>query len=113
MALNDAMDSCRPSWSDKFRSWLIDMVISGFESAVVNFRGEWFGVEEGVPTGGITSVSVANISVYYVFKMLIYSQENKLLDFLRFVDDGLGFLSGDEETFKIWMRGLNESSTDI
>ena len=113
MALNDAMDSCRPSWSDKFRSWLIDMVISGFESAVVNFRGEWFGVEEGVPTGGITSVSVANISVYYVFKMLIYSQENKLLDFLRFVDDGLGFFSGDIADFYIWFNSLREKSVDL
>ena len=74
MALNDAMDSCRPVWSAVFREWLIDVVVSSFQSAVVCFKGEWFGVVEGIPTGAIPSVSIANISVYYVFKQLIYSQ---------------------------------------
>ena len=102
MALNDAMDSCRPDWSTVFREWLINVVVSSFQSAVVCFKGEWFDVVEGIPTGAIPSVSIANISVYYVFKQLIYSQENKLLSFLRFVDDGLGFYNGTLGTFNTY-----------
>ena len=69
MALSDAMDSCRPEWDDDFRDFLIDVTVSSLSSAVVNFQGSWYGVEEGVPTatGGIPSVSVANISVFFCF----------------------------------------------
>ena len=95
------MDSCRPEWDDDFREFFIDSIISSFTSAVVNFQGLWYGVEEGVPTGGIPSVDAANISVYCVFKKLIYSQENSLVDFVRFVDDGLGFYTGDIDSFYI------------
>ena len=52
-ALNDAMESCRPSWDDDFRKWLVDITLFSFESAVVNFQGSWYGVKEGVATGGI------------------------------------------------------------
>ena len=104
MALNDAMDCCRSDWSAEFRDWLIDIVISSFESSVLNFRGDWYGVEEVIPTGAVPSVSIANISVYYVFKQLVYHQENRLLEFLRFVDDGLGFFNGSVIEFNNWFE---------
>ena len=113
MALNDAMDSCRPEWDDEFRKFLIDIVISSFTSAVVNFQGSWYGVEGGVPTGGIPSVDVANISVFYVFKKLIYDQQNdSLVHFVRFVDDGLGFYDGDIDNFDIWFEQVRLKSVD-
>ena len=113
MALNDAMDCCRPDWSVDFRTWLIDVVISGFTSAVVCFRGEWFGVVGGVPTGAGPSVDIANISVYFVFKQLIYSQENNILSFIRFVDDGLGFYAGTIDDFNTWFESLRIKSVDL
>ena len=114
LALNDAMDCCRPDWSVEFRSWLLDLVMFSFESAVVNFRGVWYGVEEGVPTGGILSVSTANISVYYVFKKLIYSQLNSpLVQFIRFVDDGLGLYTGNIQSFYSWFNSVREKSVDL
>ena len=59
---------------------------------MVNFRGNWYGVKEIVPNGAVLSVDVANIAVYYVFKCLVYDQEQSPLAFMRFVDDGGGFL---------------------
>ena len=112
LALNDAMESCRPEWDDDFREFLIDLTISSFDSAVVNFQGLWYGVEEGVPTGGIPSVSAANISVFFVFKKLIYTQENPLIDFLRFVDDGLGFFNGGISSFYNWFEDIRVKSVD-
>ena len=48
--LFDAMQCCRPDWSIDFRAWIVDLTIDSFRSAVVYFRGEWFGVKNGVPT---------------------------------------------------------------
>ena len=112
-ALLDAMECCRPDWSSDFRSWIVDLTIDSFQSAVVYFRGEWFGVKNGVPTGGSPSVSVANISVFYVFKQLIYSQESaSLITFLRFVDDGLGIFDGDVDSFYSWFDDIRSKSVD-
>ena len=113
LALRDAMGSCRPDWDSDFCDWLVDMCIFSFESAVVNFRGVWYGVKEGVPTGGIPSVSIANICVYFVFKKLIYTQENNLVDMLRFVDDGLGFFDGTSECFHTWFNSIREKSVEL
>ena len=113
-ALNDAMESCRPEWDDDFRKWLVDITLFSFESAVVKFQGRWYGVKEGVPTGGVPSVSVANMCVFFVFKKLIYEQENScLVDLLRFVDDGLGFFSGDIDNFYSWFNDVRETSVDL
>jgi hypothetical protein len=112
MALNDAMDCCRPEWDSEFRDWLIDMVIESFKCAVVNFQGDWYGVEELIPTGAVPSVSIANISVYYVFKCLVYNQESRLLEFLRFVDDGCGFFNGSVAEFNCWFESLRVKSVD-
>ena len=114
MALKDAMDCCRPDWSDDFREWFLDIVCFSFESAVVNFQGVWYGVEDGIPTGGIPSVDAANISVYIVFKMIIYNQrDERIIKFLRFVDDGLGLFSGDIQHFHSWFNCVKKKSVDL
>ena len=59
-ALLDAMECCRPDWTSDFQTWIIELTIDSFESAVVYFRGLWYGVKNG----GILSVSAANIAVY-------------------------------------------------
>ena len=114
MALKDAMDCCRPDWSDDFREWFLDIVYFSFESAVVNFQGVWYGVEDGIPTGGIPSVDAANISVYFVFKMIIYNQrDERIIKFLRFVDDGFGLFSGDIQHFHSWFNCVKQKSVDL
>ena len=114
LALNDAMDCCRPDWSDEFRKWFLDIVCFCFESAVVNFQGVWYEVKDGIPTGGIQSVEVANISVFYVFKQIIYNQrDERIVKFLRFVDDGLGIFNGDICEFESWFKCVKEKSVDI
>ena len=69
-------------------------------------------MEELIPTGAVPSVSIANISVYYVFKCLVYNQESGLLEFLRFVDDGCGFFNGSVAEFNCWFESLRVKSVD-
>ena len=112
MALNDAMDCCRPDWSDEFRKWFLDIVCICFESAAVSFQGEWYEVNDGIPTGGIQSVEAANISVFYVFKQIIYSQRDaRVIKFLHYVDDGLGVFNVDD--FDAWFAWVKDTSVDI
>ena len=112
-ALSDAIQTCRAEWTAGFTEWFIDIVLYSFRSAVVKFQENWYGVTDGVPTGGIPSVDAANISVFYVLKKILYSRElsmSKVKHFIRFVDDGLGFYSGDLGEFNIWFDHIRTLS---
>ena len=115
-ALDDAIDTCRSDWSPEFRKWIKDMVILSFNSAVVQYDGNWYASVDGVPTGGIPSVDCGNIAVYYVLKNLIYKPEVRpieLTSFMRFVDDGTGFWQGSLDQFTEWLGVLKQSSTAL
>ena len=91
-ALNDAIRKYRPTWSNNFIKWLLDLVSLSLNSAYVKFHDSWYESESGVPTGGKTSVDIANITVFFIFFHLIYNEDIKpteLALFMRFVDDGL------------------------
>ena len=91
-ALRHAINTCRPTWGTDFIDWLIALVSLSLDSAFVKFHDTWYESIFGVPTGGKTSVDIANITVFYIFYRLIYCNTVKpteLLVFKRFVDDGL------------------------
>ena len=112
-ALEDAMDNCRPDWTYGFREWLKQLVLLSFKSAVVKYEDNWYVSVNGVPTGGITSVDLGNIAVFFVLRNLVYSKNLvPLKSFMRFVDDGLGLWKGDIDTFKIWFESLRQASID-
>ena len=51
---------------------------------------------------------------FFVFKKLIYDQQNSsVVDFIRFVDDGLGFYDGDIDSFYIWFEDVRVKSVDL
>ena len=115
-ALDDAMSVCRPEWDNNFRTWLKDLVLLSFESAVIKFEDTWFKSENGVPTGGIPSVDIGNISVYYVLKNLVYSESvhpRELISLTRFVDDGSGIWDGDEQSLREWFQLFRTSSVAL
>ena len=115
-ALEDAMQTCRPDWDEKFRVWLKDQLDLSFRSAVVKYDNDWYAGINGIPTGGIPSVDAGNISVYYVLKRLVYLNDVKpeeLLMFLRFVDDGSGIWNGTRDVFLNWFQELRRTSVAI
>ena len=88
LALEDAVESCRPDWSQDFRCWFRDLIQLSFDSAVLKNGNQWYEVVNEVPTGGIDSVGCGNISLLYVLKTLVYSKKpTELKNLDRFVDD--------------------------
>ena len=115
-ALRDAISKCRPHWNTEFINWLIELITLSFDSAFVKFHDNWYESIFGCPTGGKTSVDLANITVYYIFHCLIYDlsiKPTELLLFMRFVDDGLGIWSGTKDSFKKWFDALRNSCLNI
>ena len=72
-ALDDAISTCRPDWDESFCDWLKKSIDLSFEAALIKFEDSWYRVENGVPTGGIPSVDLGNISVFYVLNQLVFN----------------------------------------
>ena len=109
------MEKHRPEWSSELRLWIKQLIELSCRSGVVKSNDKWYAAQKGIPTGGVPCVDIGNISVYFVLEHLVYQQHTRpsqLVSLLRYVDDGLGFWKGSEETFVSWMSSLNESSTD-
>ena len=114
-ALEDAYNTCRPDWSPIFKNWLTDIIIFSFKSAVVKFQDSWFGVADGVPTGGVPSVDCANIAVFFVLKRIFSFQPQLrayLIVFRRFVDDGCGLFDGSPSDFITWFEVVRTVSVE-
>ena len=82
-------------------------------SAYIKYGHQWFESEIGVPTGGKTSVDIANIAVFFVLNHLIYDpcgKPKELVHFIRFVDDGSGIWNGTKDSFLAWFRKTKEAS---
>lgn len=106
-ALDDAMDCCRPDWSEDFRTWIKSLIQLSFESAVLKNDDQWYEVVNGVPTGGINSVDCGNIALFFVLKKLVYENKPRELRNLdRFVDDISGQGKGSIRKFTEWVELL-------
>ena len=107
LALEDAMESCRPDWSQDSRCWFKGLIQLSFDSAVFKNGDQWYEVVNGVPTGGINSVDCGNISLFYVLKILVYNKKPTELNNLdRFVDDISAQGKGCPNKFKEWVESL-------
>ena len=108
-ALNDAIALHRSYWPGELVNWLLDMVSFSLESTYAKYGRWWYKQMDGVATGGTLSVHVANIAVFRVLNMIIYSRPHIQIDFfVRFVDDGTGVWSGSLDSFYWWFVTLNE-----
>ena len=106
-AIDNAVVSCRPDWSEDFRCWFKSLIQLSFDSAMLKNDGQWYEVVNGVPTGGINSVDCGNIALFYVLKNLIYTKKPEGLRNLdRFVDDISGQGKGCMKTFTSWIESI-------
>ena len=55
LALEDAMESCRPDWSQDFRCWIRDLIQLIFDLAVLKNGNQWCEVVECRQVGSIQS----------------------------------------------------------
>ena len=116
--LNDAIIKHRPEWSEDFIGWLLSMIEHSLDSVYAKFGSNWFRMTDCVPTGHTLSVNLADIAVFFVLLVLIYSDRDLPLDFYaRFVDDGTFLWSGTLEQFHVWIvkiqEGLKEFGLEI
>ena len=109
-ALDDAITSCRQEWAPFFVRWLKDMVLLGFESAVLNSdNGDWYRLHRGIPTGAVTSVDLANISLFYALKNCAYSERPTFVHtMMRFVDDISGLAKTDVVNMENWIVDVRQ-----
>ena len=69
--------------------------------------------ENEIPTGGVPSVDLGNIAVFYVLRNLVYDPERRpveIVSFMRFVDDGTGIWQGSITHFHEWIGILKQTS---
>ena len=110
-ALQDAMDNCRLSWSAQFKAWLKELVKLSVESSFGEYRGSFYKPKEGCPTGGSLSVQIANISVFYVLKKVLYEDKDLMKDIVdvkRFIDDGVGLHCMTSRNFAKWKNIVSD-----
>ena len=77
-----------------FRSWLIKLVKHSLKSAVGKYAGRWYRQKKGIPTGGSLCVELANITVFYVMRKVVYNNSQLMkhvVHLKRYIDDGAGF----------------------
>ena len=109
-ALTAAMEENREEWSDELKRWILDLVRLSLKSSVGQFEDTFYRQKNGVPTGGSLCVQIANITVYYVMRKEVYSDESlmaKVASLKRFIDDGSGFFSGTKRQYTEWINTIN------
>ena len=111
-ALNDAMKKCRISWSNDFCNWICKLVQLSVDSAIGEFKGNFYKQKRGIATGGSNCVELANITVFYVLKNVLYSKPDKMkgiIDIKRFIDDGCGIHKMSASKFKSFSSYVSEN----
>ena len=104
------MDTCRPDWSESFKTWILALIEFSLKASVAKYDNSWWKQNNGIPTAGSLCVQLANITMFYVMSEKVYKvpgMMEKILDIKRFIDDGGGLHLGNEEEFKEWLRKVN------
>ena len=102
----------RKDWSQSFVEWLIKLIKMSLNSGVGFFQNKWFKSKSGISTGGSLSVQLANITVFYVLHLCVYSNKDltkNIVSIKRFIDDGTGIFKGSIDGFNIWKTIVSRS----
>ena len=92
-ALRSAMDLTRSQWTKEFKDWIIDLVQLSIDASIGEFHERFFRQRNGLPTGGSLIVEIANITVFYVLKQVLFDNDTLCQDIVsvkRYIDDGIG-----------------------
>ena len=114
-AVEDAIQSCRADWSLEFRNWLIDIIRLSMKSAFGEFKGSFFKAIGGIPTGGSISVELANITVYFILKKVLFEDNKLMKDIIgikRYIDDGVGVHTMSQRRFSGWKKLVSNKVTN-
>ena len=109
-AVKFAMSTCRPSWSKIKQKWILDLIDISLRASIGKFKDTFYLQKNGVPTGGSLCVQLANITVYYIMNIAVYSKAqlvHNIREAKRYIDDGAGFYVGSERSFNAWMNKVN------
>ena len=112
-ALRTAMNTNRPQWRIEFKDWIVDLVQLSIDASIGEFSGRFFRQKKGLPTGGSLIVEIANITVCYVLKRVLYNNDTMMRDIVsikRYIDDGIGIHSMTKRKFDTWK---NRVSSDV
>ena len=110
-AIRDAMTTCRPEWSPAFMDWMVDLILLSINSAFGEFQGKFYKAKKGIATGGSICVELANITVYYIMKEVLYEDKKlmrDIVDIKRFIDDGVGMHCMSDRRFTIWTKTISD-----
>ena len=111
-ALTDALHSVT-AYLDEQVQMILHLARFCIENSVIHFRGMWFKLLHGIPTGGPESGGIANLVVYYVLeRVLLVDMKilplNKLMSRKRFLDDLFFGWTGTARQFSSFKATLNE-----
>ena len=109
-ALRAAMNSCRSHWPAELKDWILQLVQLSISASIGEFHGKFYKQRSGLPTGGSLIVEIANITVYYVLKEVLYDNPDLMKDVLaikRYIDDGVGVHTMTERSFGIWKNKIS------
>ena len=110
-ALQDALQTCT-DYTQELNQAILRLVDFCLQNSVIHYRGQWFRSEDGVPTGGPESGSIANIYVKWMLdkKLLPHptiAPKDKMEKRLRFLDDLWFLWRGSERQFEAFKSALN------
>ena len=110
IAIEHALDSLKVEPSQ--RDFIIQIVKFSINHAFIQFRGNWYSSENGIPTGGPDSGCIANIFVKWFFEThLLPSREVKKQNFSvcrkRFLDDIFSLWKGTSRQYDMFLAALN------
>ena len=81
------------------------------------YRGNWYLARKGIPTNGVLSPLLANITMTYVLRNVLFDHKDdlsanppSLQGIMRFIDDLGGRWVGPTDQFHIWVQWLNNST---
>ena len=115
-AIKDALSTVTNFSPDQI-GMIIHLVTICIKNSVVHYRGRWYRVEVGIPTGGPESGSIANIAVYYVLDKILLihpaiTSFNKISKRKRFLDDVWFGWTGTSRQFTTFLTRMNEVGDD-
>ena len=113
-ALDCALRQCRPQWSHEYLNWLKELVKHTICNNKFMYKGNWYLATKGIPTGGVLSPLLANITMTYVLNNVLFNKEDDVnanprgfQGIMRFIDDLGGRWVGPTEPFHKWVQWLN------
>ena len=105
-----------------YNSQAIDMIIELLKfclnNSIIQFRDLWFRSEDGVPTGGTESGSIANIFVKWILDEVLLKDSdiaklNKMDFRKRFLDDIWFCWNGTQRQFQNFKNALNLKGSNL